>query len=73
MNNSELLTTVLMQTGTAHAEVEALTATVLASGCVLKHEALPALETIVTRLGQAYGAAVELQRRAHGGELPKHG
>lgn len=66
MSNAELLVTVQMQTATAYAATEDLARYVTENDCVLKHEAVGTLNTIVARLNQAHCAAMELQNRAKG-------
>ena len=73
MSNTELLTTMRMQSAVAASDIEQLTTAIANNHGVLPHEAVPALDVIVGRLQQAHATAVALQQRAHGTPEPRHG
>jgi hypothetical protein len=73
MTNTDLLVTVIKQSGVATMEAEAIARAAEKNGSVLAHECVPTLDSIVGRLQQALSAAVALQERAHGTPPPKNG
>lgn len=73
MSNTDLLVTVIKQSGVASLEAEQLAHAVNQNGSVLAVDCVPALDRIVSRLSQAHTAALSLQERAHGTPPPKVG